>query len=79
MHSTSIEGSPAVFYKYSYTNQLTDRLNNTIRIYETYDLSSGPGNSGGPVYGLITLADGTVDWDVVGIQVGAKLDIMLLL
>ena len=69
MHTTSIEGSSAVFYIFGNTNRLTDRLNNTIRTYETYDLSTGPGNSGGPVYGLITLADGTVDWDVIGIQV----------
>ncbi len=66
MHSTSLEGSPTFFNHVHYD----DRLNNTRRLYRTDDLSSGPGNSGGPVYGLITFSDGTVDWGVVGITLG---------
>ncbi len=66
MHSTSLEGSPARYRLARYD----DRLNNTRRVYLTDDLSAGPGNSGGPVYGLMTFSDGTVDWGVVGIHVG---------
>ena len=73
MHSTSIEGSSAVFELFTKSDQLKDQFNDTVRLYATYDLSTGPGNSGGPVYGLITLADGSVDWDVVGIQVAGNI------
>ena len=66
MHSTSLLGSAADFNLVNYN----DRLNNTRRFYKTSDLSTGPGNSGGPVYGLITLPDGTTDWAVIGLVVG---------
>ena len=67
MHSTSLSGSPAKYIPANYI----DRLDSTARrAYITYGLSAGPGNSGGPVYGLITFADETFDWGVVGITVG---------
>lgn len=66
MHSTSLLGSAANFNLVNYN----DRLNNTRRFYKTSDLTTGPGNSGGPVYGLITLPDGTTDWAVIGLVVG---------
>jgi hypothetical protein len=66
MHSTSLLGSAANFNLVNYN----DRLNNTRRFYKTNDLTTGPGNSGGPVYGLITLPDGTTDWAVIGLVVG---------
>ncbi len=65
MHATSLEGSPAEYTLINYK----DRLGSISRVYETYDLSAGRGNSGGPVYGLITFTDETVDWGVVGIHV----------
>ena len=65
MHSTSLSGSPAEFIFANYN----DRLGSTRRLYHTYDLSAGPGNSGGPVFGLIEFSSG-IDWGVVGIHVG---------
>ena len=46
----------------------TDRLSNIPRTYNTDDLSTGPGNSGGPVFGRVNFSTGT-DWGVVGISV----------
>ncbi len=68
MHSTSLDGSPAKYELIDYY----DRQGSISRLYETYDLSTGPGNSGGPVYELIRFAGGTVDWGVVGITVGGR-------
>ena len=68
MHSTSLDGSPA---RYKFVNY-NDRFGSRSRLYETYDLSSGPGNSGGPVFGLIRSANSIVDWGVVGITVGGS-------
>ena len=68
MHSTSLDGSPTKYELIDYY----DRQGSISRLYETYDLSTGPGNSGGPVYGLIRFANGTVDWGVVGITVGGR-------
>ncbi len=68
MHSTSLEGSPAKFTLIPYADK--DRLGATTRVFETHDLSTGPGGSGGPVFGLIPFTDGTFDWGVVGIVVG---------
>ena len=65
MHSTSLNGSRA---KYTLVNY-NDRMGSKRRAYLTDDLSSGPGNSGGPVFGLIDFSTGT-DWGVVGITVG---------
>ena len=68
MHTTSLEGSPAEYTLIDYK----DRLGSTTRrVYYTEDLSAGFGNSGGPVYGLITYTDETVDWGVVGIIVAS--------
>ncbi len=63
MHSTSLYGSLANFKLVNYN----DRLDNSRRLYKTDDLFTGPGNSGGPVYGHITFPDGTNDWGVIGI------------
>ena len=68
MHSTSLNGSLAVFTFVNYN----DRLNNLRTLYESDDLSSGPGNSGGPVYGLVTFSDGSVDWGVIGVTVAGE-------
>ena len=65
MHSTSINGSRA---KYTLVNY-HDRLGGRRRLYNTDDLSTGPGNSGGPLFSLIDFSNGT-DWGVVGINVG---------
>ena len=65
MHSTSLEGSLTWYRVVSHT----DRLNNIPRTYRTDDLSAGPGNSGGPVFGLVNFSTG-LDWGVVGIHVG---------
>ena len=70
MHSTSFSGSLAEYTLVNYNDRLGS---STRRAYTTYDLSAGPGNSGGPVYGLITFANGTVDWGVVGINVGGDI------
>ena len=64
MHSTSLNGSRA---KYTLVNY-SDRLGNKRRAYWTEDLSTGPGNSGGPVFGRVNFSTGT-DWGVVGIAV----------
>ena len=69
MHSTSLEGSPARFTLLPYADR-RDRMGLLTRVYETNDLSTGPGGSGGPVFGLIPFTDGTFDWGVVGIVVG---------
>ena len=69
MHSTSLEGSPARFTLFPYADR-RDRMGLLPRVYWTHDLSSGPGVSGGPVFGLIPFTDGTFDWGVVGIVVG---------
>ena len=66
MHSTSLSGSRARYRLSYYDDGLGSDI---IRIYHTYDLSSGPGSSGGPVFGLIDFSTGT-DWGVVGIHVG---------
>ena len=67
MHSTSLSGSLAEF---TYVEH-TDRLKPTAsRLFISYDLSAGPGNSGGPVFGLLDYNDGSTDWGVVGIVVG---------
>ena len=68
MHSTSLDGSPA---RYKFVNY-NDRFGSRSRLYETHDLSAGPGGSGGPVFGLIRFANSTVDWGVVGITVGGS-------
>ena len=65
MHSTSLEGSLTWYRVVSHT----DRLNNIPRTYRTDDLSAGPGNSGGPVFGLVNFSTG-LDWAVVGIHLG---------
>ena len=70
MHSTSLSGSPAVFTPARYWN----RLGHENRVFETYDLSSGIGASGSPVFGLSNFQDGTVDWAVIGILVGGVSD-----
>ncbi len=67
MHSTSLSGSPAEFIFQNYD----DRLGFTRRLYLTDDLSSGPGNSGGPVFALINFSTG-IDWGVVGVFVGGN-------
>ena len=68
MHSTSLLGSSARYTLVNYT----DRLGGRKRVYLTEDLSAGPGNSGGPVFGLINFSTGT-DWGVVGITVGGTI------
>ena len=70
MHSTSLNGSPA---KYKIFNH-RDRLGTVARrVYITRDLLTYPGNSGGPVYGLITFPNGTVNWGVIGLYVGGTI------
>ena len=69
MVTTSLSGSPAKYTLARYN----DRMGSTRRVYITDDLSTGPGNSGGPLYGLITFSDGTVDWGVVGITVSGTI------
>ncbi len=69
MVTTSLSGSPAKYTLARYN----DRMGSTKRVYITDDLSTGPGNSGGPLYGLITFSDGTVDWGVVGITVSGTI------
>ena len=67
MHSTSLSGS---LVEFTYVDH-TDRLKPTAsRLFISYDLSTGPGNSGGPVFGLLDYNDGSTDWSVVGIDVG---------
>ncbi len=66
MHSTSLSGSSA---NYELVNYI-DRLGFARNVYLTYDLSAGPGSSGGPLYGRIAYADGSIDWGVIGIHVG---------
>ncbi len=68
MHSTSLNGSRAKFTLANYR----DRLGSKRRAYMTDDLSAGPGNSGGPVFGLVNFSTGT-DWGVVGIAVGSTI------
>ncbi len=69
MHSTSFSGSRARFSLAHYH----DKLGSIKRVYTTSDLSTGPGSSGGPVYGQMTFSDGTVDWGVVGIVLGGTI------
>ena len=69
MHSTSLSGSRARFSLAHYH----DRLGFIKRVYTTSDLSTGPGSSGGPVYGQMTFSNGTVDWGVVGIVLGGTI------
>ena len=66
MHSTSLSGSIAEFVYVDHTDRLTSSAS---RLFISYDLSTGPGNSGGPVFGLLDFSSGT-DWGVVGINVG---------
>ncbi len=69
MHSTSLSGSRAKFTRANYN----DRLGSKKRVYTSDDLSAGPGNSGGPLYGVMTFSDGTDDWGVIGINVGGNI------
>ena len=69
MHSTSLSGSYARFSLENYN----DRLGFASRLYTTYDLSTGPGNSGGPVFSPIEFDTG-VDWGITGIVVSGEVN-----
>ena len=68
MHSTSLDGSPAKYELIDYY----DQQGSISRLYETYDLSTGPGSSGGPVFALINNSTG-IEWGVMGITVSGRI------
>ncbi len=70
MHSTSLSGSLAEYDYVDHTDRLTPTASRASRLFITEDLSAGPGNSGGPVFGLLDYSDGSTDWGVVGVHVG---------